>query len=573
MPIPKPRTGETKKDFISRCMSDDVMLDDYQDNEKRAGICYSQWENKESREVNMPTKTDEPVKVEQIYKATEALRSVYSEIIQEAGRRNASRDAARVKQILKLCQELLSSEPPEEEEAEEAAKEANSVLAWLKEQEAMKTENGVKFPASAYAYVPDAEKPSEWKLRLWEDPQQKVTRKQLGAAAAALSPGGFRGQKVQIPSADLPAVKRKIRAEYRKLEVPDEEIPRWVKEAETRELLTNFISLTEAKFDKGRATVIVIKPGFNESKDRYYPPEMLKRDYGIFEGQKMYADHPTEAEDEQRPERSIKDWVATLSEVSCDESGTVTGIAEIVEPWLMQKLASLRDKGMLSEMGISINAVGSATKGTIEGKETLVVEKLVAARSVDFVTEPGAGGIVTFYESDRNQDVDLVELSGLKERRPDLVKSIEDGVRAALTKEVKKSMENEARITELESANEVLTSERDALKQTIAEGEKEKVKAEAQAAIKEAVEKAELPNASKEVLLKRFAAAESAEGIEAAIQDEIDYVAKLSEAGKVRNLGPSHPEAEKDTKALRESFRRSNPDWTDAQLDAAVSGR
>ena len=51
---------------------------------------------------------------------------------------------------------------------------------------------------------------------------------------------------------------------------------------------------------------------------------MLKRDYKIFEGQKMYADHPTEAEDKARPERSIRDWVATLSEVTCDENGVVT---------------------------------------------------------------------------------------------------------------------------------------------------------------------------------------------------------------------------------------------------------
>ena len=75
----------------------------------------------------------------------------------------------------------------------------------------MKTEDGEKYPASAFAYVPDIEKASAWKLRLWEDPEKKVTRAQLGRAAAALSPGGFKGQKVTIPSADMSAVKRKIR--------------------------------------------------------------------------------------------------------------------------------------------------------------------------------------------------------------------------------------------------------------------------------------------------------------------------------------------------------------------------
>lgn len=520
----------------------------------------------------------EPAKVlsTKVYKTMEALQTVYSDIIQEAGRRNASLDSKRLKQILSLCQELLSSEQePEEDKTQEAMTEATSALAWLKEQAAMKTEDGESYPAAAFAYVSDAEKPSGWELRLWEDPDKKVTRTQLGRAAAALSPGGFRGQKVAVPSADMSAVKRKIRAEYRKLGVEEGDIPRWVRETMSRELIQNYEPLTEATFDKGRATIIVIKPGFNANEDRYYPAEMLRRDYKIFEGQKMYADHPTEQEDKDLPERSIKNtsWVAVLKDVTCDEAGVVTGVAEIIEPWLMQKLATLRDKKLLSEMGISINAIGKASKATIDGKKTLVIEELTGARSVDFVTEPGAGGIVTFYESDRNRDIDLVELSGLTERRPDLVKAIEANVRADISKEVKKSMENEERIKELEGQNETLTTENTELKDKITEAEKEKAKAEAQALIKEAVDEAKLPDAAKERLVKTFAEAESADGIAEAIQSEVDYIAKLAEAGKVKNLGPSQPPTDQEEQALREAIKRTNPEYTDAQLEAAVSGR
>ena len=507
-----------------------------------------------------------------VFKAMESLQTKYSEIIQETGKRNAALDATRIKKIVALCQELLSSEDEvEESKIVKAIKEADATLVWLREQATMKTEDGIQFPAAAYAYVPDTEKSTTWKLRLWEDPDKKVTRRQLGAAAAALSPGGFRGQKVAIPSADLPAVKRKIRTEYRKLDVEEEEMPRWIRETETRELIQSYMPLTEAKFDKGRAQVIVVKSGFNESKDRYYPVEVLKRDYGIFEGMKMYADHPTDEEDKARPERSIKDWVATLTEVTCDENGVVTGIAEIVEPWLMQKLASLRDKSMLSEMGISINAVGSASKGTIEGKETLVIEKLVACRSVDFVTEPGAGGIVTFYESDRNRDVDLVELSALREKRPDLIKAIESEVRAEITKEVKKAMEDRERIVDLEGQIETLTTERDELKNKVTEAEKAKAKAEAQASIKEAVEKAELPAAAKERLVERFKDFATADGIAEAIQFEKDYIAKLSESGKVRHLGGSKPDPEKDHKDLIESFKGLG--MTEEMAETAAKGR
>ncbi len=45
-----------------------------------------------------------------LYKPLESLRETYSEIIQEAGRRNASLDSTRIKKIVEICQELLSTE-------------------------------------------------------------------------------------------------------------------------------------------------------------------------------------------------------------------------------------------------------------------------------------------------------------------------------------------------------------------------------------------------------------------------------------------------------------------------------
>ena len=76
-------------------------------------------------------------------------------------------------------------------------------------QKATKTDSGEEYPAKAYAYVPDPEKPSTWKLRLWQTPEMKVTRRQVGLAVAALGKG-YRGQRVRIPAADLPAVKANV---------------------------------------------------------------------------------------------------------------------------------------------------------------------------------------------------------------------------------------------------------------------------------------------------------------------------------------------------------------------------
>src|SRR5574341_605648 len=69
-----------------------------------------------------------------------------------------------------------------------------------------------------------------------------------------------------------------------------------------RSLATAAISLSEAQFDgeKHELRLTVIKPGLNLSKTRNYKPEVLKRDYKIFEGAKMFADHLTRSEARER---------------------------------------------------------------------------------------------------------------------------------------------------------------------------------------------------------------------------------------------------------------------------------
>ena len=74
---------------------------------------------------------------------------------------------------------------------------------------ATKREDDQDFPAAAFAYVPDLEKPSTWKLRLWDSLDEKETARQIGMAVAALGKG-FRGNKVQIPEADMPKVRARV---------------------------------------------------------------------------------------------------------------------------------------------------------------------------------------------------------------------------------------------------------------------------------------------------------------------------------------------------------------------------
>lgn len=78
-----------------------------------------------------------------------------------------------------------------------------------------KSVGGKSFPASDWAYVPDPSKPSTWKLRLTATPGGPPDARIVGAAVAALG-AGFRGNKVEIPAGDLPKVKARVRAAWKK---------------------------------------------------------------------------------------------------------------------------------------------------------------------------------------------------------------------------------------------------------------------------------------------------------------------------------------------------------------------
>ena len=99
--------------------------------------------------------------------------------------------------------------------------------------QATKREDGEDFPPEAFAYTPDREMPSTWKLRLWDSLEERETAAQVGRALAALGPGGFRGNRVQIPAEDLPSVRRKVLAAWRKVNEPDAEIPEVLKQTFT----------------------------------------------------------------------------------------------------------------------------------------------------------------------------------------------------------------------------------------------------------------------------------------------------------------------------------------------------
>ena len=47
MPIPSPK-GEPKKNFLSKCMADSVMVKEFPDEKQRYAVCQSKWKKSES---------------------------------------------------------------------------------------------------------------------------------------------------------------------------------------------------------------------------------------------------------------------------------------------------------------------------------------------------------------------------------------------------------------------------------------------------------------------------------------------------------------------------------------------
>lgn len=184
--------------------------------------------------------------------------------------------------------------------------------------------------------------------------------------------------------------------------------------------------LKESKSGR-RFEVVIIEEGMGNFGDRfYYSGEVLKKCAPLFEGKKIYANHPSNSEEQDRPERDVRDILGYFENVRAKESeGRVQMLADVVIPqgssfeWareLMIEALEFKKKHNNKELiGISINASGEAEEKQIkdllsdnavpqaskrklnealeQGIETIrYTTEITNAVSADLVTEAGAGG-------------------------------------------------------------------------------------------------------------------------------------------------------------------------------------
>jgi hypothetical protein len=265
----------------------------------------------------------------------------------------------------------------------------------------------------------------------------------------------------------------------------------------------------------------------------------------------MYADHQTQQEESERPEGSIKNLVAEfVSDARWDSAGLngpgLYADAKVFEHWkpFVEELAP--------HIGVSIRASGKARPGEIEGKRVPVIEEIVNARSVDFVTTPGAGGqVLTLFEAARTraQQITPGGEGDVDEQKLQEAQAARDAAETKLK-------EAESKLTEAQTEIETLKAENARLR----EGE---ILREAKAVVAKALPE-DLADVTKTRLLEALSknppvkdGALDKDALTAtvteAVKAEVEYLAKISESGRIKGMGGTPAPADKT--ALKETWK------------------
>lgn len=289
-------------------------------------------------------------------------------------------------------------------------------------------------------------------------------------------------------------------------------------ETTLKSILPQQAQLIEAKDGKGTEwEVAVIRAGLSGNAT-YYPAEVLQKAVPLFEGVRALA--RADEEHTQDMNRSVKNIVGWFNQprFENDQISARFHISECAE-WLRLLLLDAWRQGKKDIVGFSIVAQGSALKKKQGDEVVTYVESINQVFTVDVVLNPAAGGKVLKLvaglprpENHPQEDAGMQKLLQLLESKaPDLYRKIDP-----------------ANASEDQVLNLVGTGQ----------GETGLGLVEAQAVLREKLAEARLPELANARIEKRFFGQIFApQQLNEAIREEREYLAKLSESGKVSGFG------------------------------------
>lgn len=282
------------------------------------------------------------------------------------------------------------------------------------------------------------------------------------------------------------------------------------------------------------ASLKVIAPGWGTSG--YYSEAMLRRDgpQAFRAGTHMYADHPTRAEERDRPERSIKDLAGVLiSDAKYQDGPQGPGLyaeASVLPQW-KPFIAAAAD-----HIGVSIRAMGEAVEGEAEGRRGMLIDRLTEGVSVDFVTRAGAGGkVLSLYESARQiEDKPDKEDRLMADQAQQLTESMQklSEAQTALAEARREASEAQSKLATLTKDNEALRESLTTLTEAVATQAANAItdKVIAESKLPEAAQKrvrTMIENYSRPMADGKLNLQEWQNKVEGAVKEESEYLASI----------------------------------------------
>lgn len=327
----------------------------------------------------------------------------------------------------------------------------------------------------------------------------------------------------------------------------------------------DYVPLVERAIRRdGTIPVKVIAPGWGSSG--YYSAEVLERDGPkVFTpGVKMFWNHPTAVEESDRPEGDLNALAAELTSAARWDANGPQGAGLYADAKVFGPYREAVDE-LAEHIGVSIRASGKAAAGEAEGKRGAIIQEITTARSVDFVTAPGAGGrIVQMFEAARKP--------GHRGERE--TASRQTGVETVSAESQTQLQEAQARLSQLEQQNARLS---EAL---ILQGARDYVR--------EQLAGANVPDVTRQRLQESLSANPPvvdgaidrkayATHIAEAVKTEVEYLTTVAGygQGRIEGMGGSQqrnePTAEQINARMAEGFKALG--LSEAQAGQAAIGR